>query len=46
MPGARHRALDDAMLTVKALEKMLAEGHISSIDELRKKASLKQPVAR
>ena len=46
MPGARHRALDDAMLTVKALEKMLGEGHISSIDELRKKAGLKQAVAR
>ena len=46
MPNARHRALDDALLTANALLKMLDDGHIQSIDELRRRASLKQMSAR
>jgi DNA polymerase III subunit epsilon len=42
MPTARHRALDDAMATAKALERMVNERHIASIDELRKHAGLGQ----
>jgi DNA polymerase III epsilon subunit len=44
MEGSRHRALDDAMLTAQAMLKMLEKGRISSLDELRRKASLKQMV--
>lgn len=46
LPAGRHRALDDAELTAKVLLKMLGESHISSIDELRKKANIKQMSAR
>lgn len=45
-PSNRHRAFDDALLTAKALLKMLDEGHIQSIDELRRRAGLKQLSSR
>lgn len=44
LPGNRHRALPDVLITAEILLKMLAAGHISSIDELRRKASLETPV--
>ncbi len=46
MPSMRHRALADAILAAEALLKMLAAGNISSIEMLRKKASLKQLTSR
>lgn len=46
VPTVRHRALDDALATAKALERMLNERHISSLDELRKVASLGQVPAK
>jgi DNA polymerase III epsilon subunit len=45
MPAGRHRALADATLAAEALLKMLEEGKITSIDRLRKVASLKQLVS-
>ena len=44
-PEERHRALPDVILTAKALLSMIEQGKITSMDELRKKASLKAPVA-
>ncbi len=46
MQGDRHRALDDAMVTAQALLKMLEKGRITSLDELRKKAAIKQLAKR
>ncbi|TSC58196.1 MAG: DNA polymerase III subunit epsilon [Candidatus Peregrinibacteria bacterium Greene0416_19] len=43
-PPMRHRALADAMLTGQALLQMIEHGHISSMDELRKRAAIKQMV--
>lgn len=40
IPQARHRALPDVVLTAQALMKMTEAAGISSIDELRKKASI------
>ena len=45
VPADRHRALTDVMLTGQALLRMLDAGHIQSIDELRRRASLNAPVA-
>ena len=42
-PQDRHRALPDVLLTANALLKMLEEGRIMSMDELRRKAGLNQP---
>ena len=44
-PSDRHRALADATVTAQALVKMIEAGSIRSMDELRKKASLRQLVA-
>lgn len=41
----RHRALTDVLLTAEALQKLLAHGRISSIDDLRKRAGLQQLAA-
>lgn len=41
MPVMRHRALADAMLAGEVLLKMIDAGNISSVDELRSRASLK-----
>ncbi|MDD5041424.1 MAG: 3'-5' exonuclease [Candidatus Peribacteraceae bacterium] len=45
IPVRRHRALPDVLVTAQALLKMLETGTIQSIEELRKKASIKQLVA-
>ncbi len=45
MPSMRHRALADAILAGQALQRMMEEGGIRSMDELRKRASLTQLVA-
>ncbi|MDO8468992.1 MAG: 3'-5' exonuclease [Candidatus Peribacter sp.] len=45
IPAQRHRALPDVLVTAQALLKMLETGHIDSIEELRKKASIRQLVA-
>ena len=45
MPTARHRALPDVELTAKALLRMLEDGNISSLDDLRAKAGLNRMVA-
>lgn len=45
MPVDRHRALPDVILTAQVLLRMLETGHIQSVDELRRKASLMAPVA-
>ena len=42
MPDMRHRALADAILAAQALQKMIDEGKIQSVDELRQRASLRQ----
>lgn len=39
----RHRALPDVLQTAKIMLKMLEEGRIQSMDELRRKASILQP---
>jgi DNA polymerase III subunit epsilon len=44
MPEARHRALPDVLLTAQALLRMMQDGNISSVDELREKAGIKQLV--
>ena len=41
-PEARHRALADTLLAAEALLKMIEQGKIRSIEDLRKKAGLKQ----
>lgn len=43
LPPERHRALPDVLLTAEVLLRMLTEGHILSIDELRKRAGLEAP---
>lgn len=40
LPGTRHRALPDVLLTAQAFLKMMETGQIRSIDELRRKAGL------
>ncbi|MDD4287903.1 MAG: 3'-5' exonuclease [Candidatus Peribacteraceae bacterium] len=45
LPVQRHRALPDVLVTAQALLKMLEIGKIQSIEELRKKASIRQLVA-
>lgn len=45
MPQVRHRALPDVLMTAQALLKMLEVGKIASLEELRKKASIRQLVA-
>ncbi|MFH0851509.1 MAG: 3'-5' exonuclease [Candidatus Peregrinibacteria bacterium] len=45
LPKERHRALPDVLATAQALLKMLESGKITSIDELRKMASIRQLVA-
>jgi len=45
MPAMRHRALADAILAAQALLKMIEAGNITSIESLRKKASIRQLVA-
>ncbi|TSC98821.1 MAG: DNA polymerase III subunit epsilon [Candidatus Peregrinibacteria bacterium Greene1014_49] len=42
LPTDRHRALPDVLLTAQAFLKMIEKGNIRSIDELRKRAALKQ----
>ncbi len=42
LPAERHRALADAILAAEALLKMAETGHISSCDELRRKAGMPQ----
>lgn len=42
MPERRHRALADVVLTSQVLLKMLEGGRISSLDELKKRAGVKQ----
>jgi DNA polymerase III epsilon subunit len=42
LPVDRHRALPDVLLTAQAFLKMIERGNIRSIDELRKRAALKQ----
>jgi DNA polymerase III epsilon subunit len=41
----RHRALADALLAAQALQKMITDNNIDSMEKLRKMASLKQLVA-
>ncbi|MFH0851818.1 MAG: 3'-5' exonuclease [Candidatus Peregrinibacteria bacterium] len=45
VPKNLHRALPDVLLTAQVLLKMLEIGKITSLEELRKKAGLKQLVA-
>lgn len=45
LPLQRHRALPDVLLTAQALLKMLEIGKIQTIEELQKKAGIKQLVA-
>ena len=42
----RHRALTDALLTAEAFARMIADGNIFSIDELRRKAAIRILVAK
>lgn len=42
LPEGRHRALPDVLHTAQILLKMVDAGHIQSMDELRRKASLLQ----
>ncbi|MBI1812536.1 3'-5' exonuclease [Candidatus Peregrinibacteria bacterium] len=44
MPATRHRALADVILTAQALERMITDGHIRSLDELRRRGSIRQMV--
>lgn len=46
LPADRHRALPDVLLTAQILLKMLEEGRIQSMDELRRKASISQLASR
>lgn len=45
VPPLRHRALPDVLLTAATFLRMLEVGKITSLDELRKRAGLKQLVA-
>jgi len=42
LPTDRHRALPDVLLTAQAFLKMMEKGNIRSLDELRKRAAVKQ----
>ncbi|MBI3618861.1 3'-5' exonuclease [Candidatus Peregrinibacteria bacterium] len=42
MPTDRHRALADVILTAQALERMITDGQIRSLDELRRRGSIRQ----
>lgn len=44
LPQNRHRALPDVIQTAKVLLRMIEEGKIRSMDELRKKAAIAMPV--
>jgi DNA polymerase-3 subunit alpha (Gram-positive type) len=44
MPVDRHRALDDAILAAQVLQKMLETGKVQSVEDLRKRAGVKQLV--
>jgi hypothetical protein len=44
MPEGRHRALADAMLTAQAVLRMFDTGKVLSLDDLKKRAGLKQLV--
>ncbi|MFA7682279.1 MAG: 3'-5' exonuclease, partial [Candidatus Peribacteraceae bacterium] len=44
LPKERHRALPDVVLTAKALLIMIQTGKITSVDQLREKASIRQMV--
>ncbi len=46
LPENRHRALPDVIQTAKILLKMLNEGRIQSMDELRRKAAIMQTANR
>ena len=46
MPQERHRALADTILAAEALLKMLEAGKIQSVEQLRKRAALKQMVGK
>ncbi|ALM10194.1 MAG TPA: DNA polymerase III subunit epsilon [Candidatus Peribacter riflensis] len=43
-PAQRHRALPDVLVTAQALLKMIETGKIQSIEELRKRAGIRQLV--
>ncbi len=45
MPVERHRALGDTILAAQAVLKMMEVGNIKTLEDLRKKAGLKQLVA-
>ncbi len=45
LPTDRHRALPDVLLTAQVLLKFIETSHIQSMDELRRRASLKQMAA-
>ncbi|MDD5102870.1 MAG: 3'-5' exonuclease [Candidatus Peribacteraceae bacterium] len=44
IPAQRHRALPDVLVTAQALLKMLETGKIQTIEELRKRAGIRQLV--
>lgn len=44
LPGGRHRALPDVLLTGEVLLKMITHAHITSIGELRQKATLEAQI--
>lgn len=46
LPQDRHRALPDVLQTANVLLKMLEKGRIQSMDELRRRASIMQAMAR
>lgn len=46
LPEIRHRALADALLTAQALLKMIEAGRITSLEELRRRASIQLASAR
>ncbi|MDB4978808.1 MAG: polymerase subunit epsilon [Candidatus Peribacteria bacterium] len=45
MPAERHRALADCVLTAQAVLKMIEEGPVKSLDDMRKRAAIKALVA-
>jgi DNA polymerase-3 subunit epsilon len=45
LPTERHRALADALLAADVLQKLVATGHITSVDDLRKMAAIR-PLVR
>ncbi|MFH1444857.1 MAG: 3'-5' exonuclease [Candidatus Peregrinibacteria bacterium] len=45
LPAQRHRALPDVLTTASALLKLIEIGKITSLEDLQKKASLRQMVA-